>query len=261
VALRLMRIADHDQQLLRRVRAFLAGLEQLSRAAKPQPRRVVTLGLGSVTLRARVHSERGLLVLRRERAQILELLGVVESRLGFDARAVRLLEASLAAARDKVAARLNLALAQARSLDVAAARRTLAAISAAQRRQNPRVANLLRSLALVEARLAAATKLGFVVGKKPPDQAPVLRKLAEVYVLLKTPARAARLLRRAIELQPADRTLRVMLALELAASGDLRGSLATIALARQHFGKEAGLDALEQRARRLYEGWRAKVNR
>jgi hypothetical protein len=80
----------------------------------------------------------------------------------------------------------------------------------------------------------------------------VKRLRAETYMILRSPARAEKLLKEAIALSPDDRRLRAVLALELAAGLELEKALEVIKIARQRFGAEAGIDQLERQIHRVY---------
>lgn len=251
---RLLRMTDRKGKFLEKLGNYLGTLsEMLDKPAGTVP--AITLSLGKVSFFVEIKTERTRLLVRRKRTALYGLLGTVRSLTGADAQALAAFETALQAAPYDAGILLNATLAYARAFRIEQAlqyyQRALQLLPEAGT-----VLTLGKTLREVKRRLKEISALdGLQDGE---GRAAAERLKAEIYMLLRSPARAETHLRQAIALSPDDRQLRAALAMELAAGLELAKALEVIQYARQRFGAEAGIDQLEQQVRRIYQEEHAK---
>jgi protein O-mannosyl-transferase len=266
--LRLLRSQDRDRKFLEALATYLGRLaEMVERPAGTV--KAATLVLGDTSLFVEVKKEKTRSLVRRKRAMIYSMLGTVHSRLGRDELAIAAFEKSLLASAHDVGTMLNASLAYARAFRVEQAFALYQRAKGLQP-QAGKVVELGKTLVQVDTRLKRLAALEASLPSLSPslqptspplgqgdvqgniERAAVKRLRAETYMILRSPARAEKLLKEAIALSPDDRRLRAVLALELAAGLELEKALEVIKIARQRFGAEAGIDQLERQIHRVY---------
>jgi|GEM_PF-3167037 protein O-mannosyl-transferase len=248
--LRLLRSKGHDTAFLSDLSVYLGRLaDMVEKPAGTVP--AATISLGNTSLFVEVKKEKTRALVRRKRAMIYSMLGTVHSRLGHDALAIDAFEKSLAASPHDIGTMLNASLAYARAFRLVRAQELHLRAKSAQPDAG-KVLELGKTLSQVRGRLQRLSSLeGGAANSQQQAEAKRLR--AEVFMLLRSPVRAEKLLREAIILSPDDRQLRAVLALELAAGLELEKALTVIKDARQRFGGEKGIEKLERKVRRVYE--------
>jgi tetratricopeptide (TPR) repeat protein len=236
IEIRLMRSTDGDP-FLEEADRHLAELLALSRGGPPARG---CLGRECVTLRG--DSESVLSWVRAERSNLLASRGVVASRLGDDAAAIRHLDESLALKPNRPEPLLNRALARLRARDLGGAQRDLAAVRA--------ILPDARETRSLEATVRATAPILRALSRYGPEpersaDADAHRLLAQLYIVAKVPRRAERALRDVVRLAPTDAEARALLAYELAILGRRAEARQVIADARRQLGDHPRLRWVE----------------
>jgi tetratricopeptide (TPR) repeat protein len=243
---RLTREAGHVE--LARIARFLDAVIRLGDGTGTD----ATLALDGATYVVNVNGSRMRVVIGRNRAQLLALLGDVQSRLGEDDAARRSFARSLHLRSDHQATHLTAILANLRAGELEAAR----ALLKQARVRWPGVvleSGLDRIAASAAPRIAALAR----IGNETSAEAHLLR--AELFILTRAPRRAVRHLRAATRLQPASGRAHELLVMELAAAGKESEMNAALAEARRTLGDSPWLKGLHRGALKVLRG--ARPNR
>ncbi|MCC6748251.1 MAG: hypothetical protein IT371_11360 [Deltaproteobacteria bacterium] len=251
VDLRMRGSGGLDRAFLEEVVAFTGRLIHLAKDTK-DPARRVTLRIGKVTMVVMVDSPMVHERLTKAWVDLHALRGSALSWLGRDAEALAALKEALRRSPDALATNITMAIAHARALELEAAQR-LARRARDLEPDAEATSSLLGALDQAVPRIQALRRLGYHGTATPASDPQVHRLLGELYVLLRAPLRVRGHLERLIALDPNDRAARAMLALELAAGGDLVGALRVVRDARTRFGNEGGLEQLERQVRQSYD--------
>ena len=191
------------------------------------------------------------LALAKRRGGLLSLEGSILSQLGNDPLAVKLLHSAVGASPGRIEVRMNLLVAQLRSLDLGGARKTALGIQGLADAQGfslpPSLGPLLARSAPVITRLRSSGLSGDLEQAGKGN----LWRLGQIYNMTGAAMRARAVLRVITRRFPGDRGAWAALAQDLAAAGQQKEALQVIAAARARFGVEPGLEALEKKVRAL----------